>query len=319
MSKTINIGGDTFEVLDITDVSSYPRFVIRIGDNLYAVAASYFDASGNILTEKKTFDHINTYHPWMIDKITYTGFKTKSGKRITISSYQSSNGRISLPPDSSDYMKKNYPDTFDKMTELPREIANADWSSVVKADGFFDDCSSLENITGMYGFKGESISFRHCNAKHIPIINGENLTSFSCQGSPNIEEIHFINFTEPKVNIMNQLPFNYSRGVKKLLGFNFRNQNMSAGDALYDFASNTTLRELTIDCTNIDTFGNTPCINIQELGFADDNWKFTLINVPTKFKGKESDLIFVAGRGASTTVTNTYHIINFLDEVVIEA
>ena len=106
MSKTINIGGDTFEVLDITDVSSYPRFVITIGDNLYAVAASYFDASGNILTEKKTFDRINTYHPWMIDKITYTGFKTKSGKRITISSYQSSNGRISLPPDSSDYMKK---------------------------------------------------------------------------------------------------------------------------------------------------------------------------------------------------------------------
>ena len=60
MSKTINIGGDTFEVLDVNDVSIYPRFVIRIGDNLYAVAASYFDASGNVIKTKETYNRPNS-------------------------------------------------------------------------------------------------------------------------------------------------------------------------------------------------------------------------------------------------------------------
>lgn len=319
MSKTINIGGDTFEILDVNDVSVYPRFVIRIGDNLYAVSASYFDASGNVIKTKKTYNRPNSYIP-KYDKVTYTGFKTKSGKRITIASYQASDGRLSLPPDSSNYMKQNYPDSFDKMTELPQEIAFADWSNVVNADGFFDDCTKLKSINGMFGFKGESISFRHCGAYHIPIINGQNLTSFSAQGCSNLEEIHFINFTEPKANIMNNAPFNGCANMKKLLGFNFRNQDMNTGDALYYFSVQNNLRNLTIDCTNIDTFGKTPCINVAELGLdSAGGWKFTLINVPTKFKGNEKDLIDVTGRFADGTTTNTYHIVNFLDEVVIEA
>ena len=313
MSKTINIGGDTFEVLDVNDVSVYPRFVIRIGDNLYAVSASYFDASGNVIKTKKTYNRPNSYIP-KYDKVTYTGFKTKSGKRITIASYQASDGRLSLPPDSSNYMKQNYPDSFDKMTELPQEIEFADWSNVVNADGFFDDCTKLKSINGMFGFKGESISFRHCGAYHIPIINGQNLTSFSAQGCSNLEEIHFINFTEPKANIMNNVPFNGCANMKKLLGFNFRNQDMNTGDALYYFSVQNNLRNLTIDCTNIDTFGKTPCINVAELGLdSAGGWKFTLINVHTKFKGNEKDLIDVTGCFADGTTTNTYHIINFLD------
>ena len=47
-----------------------------------------------------------------------------------------------------------------------------------------------------------------------------------------------------------------------------------------------------------------------------DSQKF---NVPTKFKGNEKDLIDVTGCFTDGTTTNTYHIVNFLDEVVIEA